>query len=281
MTNSINPDRYAVMGNPIAHSKSPLIHAQFAEQTGQPLRYDAILVPLHGFNAAVAAFHIEGGCGLNVTVPFKQEAWLLAQHRTPRAERAGAVNTLWWDAQNTLYGDTTDGIGLVRDLRENHGLTLNNQRILLLGAGGAVRGVIEPLLAENPAALVIANRTAHKAVELANVFQGLGPVSGCGFDALPAVAAAAPYDLIINGTAAGLTGEVPPLPATAIGADTCAYDMMYASEPTAFVRWALEKGARQACDGLGMLVEQAAEAFWIWRGVRPATAQVIACLRAE
>ncbi|MBI5041015.1 MAG: shikimate dehydrogenase [Gammaproteobacteria bacterium] len=280
MTNNINPDRYAVMGNPIAHSKSPLIHAQFAEQTGQPLRYDAILVPLHGFNAAVAAFRIEGGRGLNVTVPFKQEAWLLAQHRTPRAERAGAVNTLWWDAHNTLHGDTTDGIGLVRDLRDNHGLTLNNQRILLLGAGGAVRGVIESLLAENPAALVIANRTAHKAVELANAFQSLGSVSGYGFDALPAATTAAPYDLIINGTAAGLTGEVPPLPATAIGADTWAYDMMYAPEPTAFVRWALEKGARQACDGLGMLVEQAAEAFWIWRGVRPTTARVIARLRA-
>jgi shikimate dehydrogenase len=270
-----NPDRYAVMGNPIAHSKSPLIHAQFAAQTGRHLHYDAILVPLHGFSAAVATFRIEGGCGLNVTVPFKQEAWLLAQQRTSRAERAGAVNTLWWDAQNTLHGDTTDGIGLVRDLRDNLGFNLKDQRILLLGAGGAARGVIEPMLAENPAALVIANRTVHKAVELANAFRSLGPISGCGFDALDETS----YDLIINGTAASLTGEVPPLPATAISADTWAYDMMYASEPTAFVRWALEQGACRACDGLGMLVEQAAEAFWIWQGVRPATGPVIARLR--
>lgn len=276
MTDRRNPDRYAVMGNPIAHSKSPLIHAQFAQQTGQHLRYEAILVPLHGFNNAVAAFRAEGGRGLNITVPFKQEAWLLAQERTPRAERAGAVNTLWWDMQNILHGDTTDGIGLVRDLRDNHGLNLKAQRILLLGAGGAVRGVIESLLAEQPADLVIANRTAHKAVELAACFSNLGPVSGGGFDTLGTTA----FDLIINGTAAGLTGEIPPLPATAIGATTWAYDMMYASEPTAFVRWALEQGARQACDGLGMLVEQAAEAFWLWRGVRPVTAPVIAGLRA-
>ncbi|MBI5461494.1 MAG: shikimate dehydrogenase [Gammaproteobacteria bacterium] len=276
MTDTHIPDRYAVMGNPIAHSKSPLIHTQFAEQTGQSLRYDAMLVPLHGFNAAVAAFRVEGGRGLNITVPFKQEAWLLAQQRTPRAERAGAVNTLWWDAQNTLHGDTTDGIGLIRDLRDNHGVTLAHRRILLLGAGGAVRGVIEPLLAERPAALMIANRTAHKAIELAQAFHDLGPVSGCGLDA----PGTEPFDLIVNGTAAGLTGDVPPIPATVIGADTWAYDMMYAAEPTAFVRWALGNGARQACDGLGMLVEQASEAFWIWRGVRPATAPVIARLRA-
>lgn len=279
MPDTQTTDRYAVMGNPVAHSKSPLIHAQFAARTGQPVRYDAILVPMHGFNAAVAAFRAEGGRGLNITVPFKQEAWLLAQQRTPRAERAGAVNTLWWDTQNILHGDTTDGIGLVRDLRDNLGLDLKDQRILLLGAGGAVRGVIEPLLAERPAALVIANRTARKAVELAQAFHDLGPVSGCGLDALAATVTATPFDLIVNGTAAGLTGDVPPLPASVIGAATWAYDMMYASEPTAFVRWALEQGARHACDGLGMLVEQAAESFRIWRGVRPATAPVIARLR--
>lgn len=280
MTDVSNPDRYAVMGNPIAHSKSPQIHAQFARQTGQHLRYDAILVPLHGFNAAVAAFRAEGGRGLNITVPFKQEAWLLAQQRTSRAERAGAVNTLWWDTQNILHGDTTDGIGLVRDLRDNLGLDLKGRRILLLGAGGAVRGVIEPLLAERPAALVIANRTVHKAIELAQAFHDLGPVSGCGLDALATTVKATPFDLIINGTAAGLTGDVPPLPASVIGADTWAYDMMYAAEPTAFVRWALGQGVRHACDGLGMLVEQAAESFWTWRGVRPGTAPVIAALRA-
>jgi shikimate dehydrogenase len=268
-------DRYAVMGNPIAHSKSPQIHAQFAAQTEQRLRYDAILVASGDFKAAVSAFHADGGRGLNITVPFKQEAWALADVRTARAERAGAVNTLWWDGQNRLHGDTTDGVGLVRDLRDNHGLALNNLRILLVGAGGAVRGVIEPLLAEQPAELIIANRTAHKAVELATLFEDLGPISGGGFHALTTD----PFDLIINGTAAGLVGEVPPLPTAAVGAKTWAYDMMYATEPTAFVRWALEHGAHQACDGLGMLVEQAAEAFWIWRGIRPATGPVIAQLR--
>jgi len=268
-------DRYAVMGNPIAHSKSPQIHAQFAAQMGQRLRYDAILVASGDFKAAVSAFHAEGGRGLNVTVPFKQEAWALADVRTARAERAGAVNTLWWDEQNRLHGDTTDGVGLVRDLRDNHGLALKNLRILLVGAGGAVRGVIEPLLAEQPSELIIANRTAHKAVELAALFKDLGPISGGGFDALTTV----PFDLIINGTAAGLAGEVPPLPTAVVGAKTLAYDMMYAMEPTVFVRWALEHGAHQARDGLGMLVEQAAEAFWIWRGIRPATGPVIAELR--
>jgi shikimate dehydrogenase len=268
-------DRYAVMGNPIAHSKSPQIHTQFAAQTQQNMCYDAILVALGDFKAAVYDFHAEGGRGLNVTVPFKQNAWALANVRTARAERAGAVNTLWWDERNKLHGDTTDGVGLVRDLRNNHGLALINLRILLVGAGGAVRGVIEPLLAEQPAELIIANRTAHKAVELAALFKDLGPVSGGGFDAL----APAPFDLIINGTAAGLAGEVPPLPTTVVGAKTWAYDMMYATEPTAFVRWALEHGAHEARDGLGMLVEQAAESFWIWRDIRPATGPVIAQLR--
>lgn len=270
------PDRYAVMGNPIAHSKSPFIHARFAEQTGQHLRYDAILVELGGFPEAVAAFHAAGGRGLNITVPFKQEAWALAERRTPRAERAGAVNTLWWDDADVLHGDTTDGVGLVRDLCDNHGLHLAGKRILLLGAGGAVRGVLEPLTEQRPSALVIANRTASKAIELAEDFKALGPIAGCGFDAL---AGTPPFDLVINGTAAGLSGEVPPIPASAFALNAWAYDMMYAQEPTAFVRWALEQGAAQACDGLGMLVEQAAESFRIWRGIRPATGPVIAQLR--
>lgn len=269
-------DRYAVMGNPIGHSKSPLIHTLFAAQTGQSLSYEAILVEPDGFDAAVTAFHATGGKGLNVTVPFKQDAWRLAQVRTPRAERAGAVNTLWWDAQGRLHGDTTDGVGLVRDLQNNQGAILTGKRILLVGAGGAARGVLEPLLQARPERLVIANRTPDKAVALAEAFGDLGAVSGCGFDALEAE----PFDLVINATAAGLSGEVPPLPASVFAAGAWAYDMMYGREPTAFVKWALARGADQACDGLGMLVEQAAEAFWIWRGVRPKTGPVIAELRS-
>lgn len=276
MNNSIAPDRYAVMGNPIAHSKSPFIHARFAEQTQQHLRYDAILVERDSFAAAVDTFHAAGGLGLNITVPLKQDAWALAQRRTPRAERAGAVNTLWWDERGTLHGDTTDGVGLVRDLRDNHGLLLTDKRVLLLGAGGAARGVIEPLLELEPRELIIANRTTAKAAELATLFARLGPLSGCGFDDLGDQA----FDLVINATAAGLDDAVPPIPETVFAPGAWAYDMMYAAQPTAFVRWSLAQGADQARDGLGMLVEQAAEAFRIWRGVRPQTAPVIAQLRA-
>lgn len=268
-------DRYAVMGNPIGHSKSPQIHAQFAAQTNQALSYQALLVELGGFPAAVTAFHAAGGKGLNITVPFKQEAWQLAQIRTPRAERAGAVNTLWWNEQGQLSGDTTDGLGLVHDLHNNHGLNLAGLRILLLGAGGAARGVVEPILAEHPKELVIANRTAVKATELADLFRPLGPVSSCDFAALNT----RQFDLVVNATAAGLSGAVPPIPNTVFADNAWAYDMMYATEPTAFVRWALQAGAAQARDGVGMLVEQAAEAFWIWRGVRPNTGPVIEQLR--
>ena len=276
MTRGCSVDRYGVIGNPIGHSKSPLIHAQFASQTGQSLHYEAILAELGTFPAAVAAFRAAGGRGLNVTVPFKQEAWQLADARTPRAERAGAVNTLWWDDAGRLWGDTTDGIGLVRDLRDNLRLALAGLRILLVGAGGAARGVVEPLLAERPRRLTIVNRTADRAVVLAENFRELGAVSGCGFDEL----GAQEFDLVINATAAGLSGAVPPLNAAVFADGARAYDMMYASEPTAFVRWSLQAGAAQAWDGLGMLVEQAAEAFWIWRGVRPETGPVIAWLRA-
>lgn len=275
MNATTQPDRYAVMGNPIAHSKSPLIHRQFAGQTGQVLTYDAILVDIGRFTEAVDAFRRDGGKGLNVTVPFKQDAWRLASRRTPRAERAGAVNTLWWDGDERLCGDTTDGVGLVRDLCDNHGIRIEGRRVLLVGAGGAARGVIEPLLAERPATLVIANRTPERAHELAAIFGGLGPITGCGFGELSGRS----FDLAINATAAGLTGEVPPLPATVFAPGACAYDMMYGSEPTAFVRWSLAQGCARALDGLGMLVEQAAEAFFIWRGVRPDTAPVIARLR--
>ncbi len=268
-------DRYAVMGNPIAHSKSPRIHRLFAEQTGQDISYEAILVPEDGFAEAVRAFREAGGRGLNITVPFKQAAWRLAERRSDRAEVAGAVNTLYWDEAGRLNGDNTDGVGLVRDLTRNQRLELGGTRILLLGAGGAARGVLGPLLAERPAQIFIANRTAARAVELAQVFAGQGKLAGGGFDAVPP----GPFDLVINATAAGLGGEVPPVSSTVVGPATFCYDMMYGDEPTAFLRWARAAGAAGSADGLGMLVEQAAESFWIWRGVRPETAPVIAALR--
>lgn len=268
-------DLYAVMGNPVAHSLSPHIHGWFAEQTGQDLRYEARCVPLDGFAAAVAAFREEGGRGLNITVPFKQEAWALADARSPRAERAGAVNTLLTREDGGWFGDTTDGVGLLRDLTQNLGLELTDRDILLLGAGGAVRGVLEPLLGAGPRRLLIANRTADKAEALARDFRALGNLEGCGLDEL----AGQRFDLVINGTAAGLRDEVPTIPGTVVDGDSCGYDMMYGARPTAFVRWCREQGTGRAEDGLGMLVEQAAESFLLWRGVRPATTGVIRRLR--
>ncbi len=263
-------DRYAVFGHPIAHSKSPLIHAAFARQTAQDMTYEAILAPLDGFAASVAAFVAAGGRGANVTVPFKEEAYRLASRLTPRAEHAGAVNTLVFGSDGIL-GDNTDGAGLVADLTRNLQRTLNGRRILLLGAGGAARGVIEPLLDQQPAALVIANRTVSRAQELAEQF-GRG-VRASGFEALDGA-----FDLVINATAASLAGELPPLSPRIFTADTLAYDMMYGRD-TPFLAFARAQGAATA-DGLGMLVEQAAEAFHLWRGVRPDTAPVIASLRA-
>ena len=262
-------DRYAVFGHPIAHSKSPQIHTAFARQTGQDMTYEAILAPLDGFADSVAAFIAAGGRGANVTVPFKEEAFRLANRLSPRAQRAGAVNTLSFDADGIL-GDNTDGAGLVADLTRNLNCTIVGKRVLLLGAGGAARGVIEPLLDQQPAALVIANRTVSRAEELAELF-GRG-VRACGFDA-----ANTPFDLVINATAASLAGDLPPLSPRVFTPDTMAYDMMYGRD-TPFLDFARTHGARTA-DGLGMLVEQAAEAFHLWRGVRPDTAPVIAALR--
>lgn len=268
-------DRYAVFGNPIEHSKSPFIHSRFAEQTGQQLEYTAQRVDAHDFVNAVARFAEDNGKGLNITVPFKQDAWRLATKLSARAERAGAVNTLVLNGPDDYYGDNTDGIGLVRDLCNNHGVQLENRRILVIGAGGAVRGVIEPLLDSKPSLLMIANRTRHKALKLAQDFSDLGNIRGCGLDEFGTDF----YDIIINGTSASLSGELPPLPATLITADTFCYDMMYATEPTPFMRWAQQHGARQAVDGKGMLVEQAAESFRIWRGCEPDTAPVIEALK--
>lgn len=262
-------DRYAVFGHPIAHSKSPQIHAAFARQTGQDMSYKPLLAPLDGFAECVAQFIAAGGRGANVTVPFKEEACKLAQRLSARAQRAGAVNTLSFDIDGIL-GDNTDGAGLVADLTRNLNQALGGKRILLLGAGGAARGVIEPLLDQQPAALVIANRTVSRAQELAELF-GHG-ITACSFEA-----ADAPFELVINATAASLAGELPPLSPKIFTADTLAYDMMYGRD-TPFLTFARKHGAATA-DGLGMLVEQAAEAFYVWRGVRPDTAPVIEALR--
>ncbi|MFN3751042.1 MAG: shikimate dehydrogenase [Thiobacillus sp.] len=264
-------DRYAVFGHPIAHSKSPQIHAAFARQTGQDMTYEAILAPKDDFAASLAAFIAAGGRGANVTVPFKEEACRLASRLSPRAERAGAVNTLSFNDSDIL-GDNTDGAGLVVDLTRNLQCALAGKRILLLGAGGAARGVIGPLLEQGPAALVVANRTVARAAALAALF-GNG-VSACGLDGVEGS-----FDLVVNATAASLAGELPPLPPAIFAPGGLAYDMMYGRD-TPFLAFARQHGAATA-DGLGMLVEQAAEAFFLWRGVRPDTAPVIAQLRTE
>lgn len=268
-------DRYAVIGNPIAHSRSPEIHAAFAAQTGEDIRYDRILGDLEDFAGDVRDFVTAGGKGLNVTVPFKERAWEVADELSARAELAGAVNTLIVLAGGRLRGDNTDGVGLVRDLGCNHRFNFNGADILLLGAGGAARGVVQPLLDEKPASLTIGNRTASRAMDLAAAFARFGPVTGCGLEAL----ASRRFDLIINGTAAGLKGKIPAIPDDCLAPDGWTYDMMYASEPTAFARWGLDHGAARALDGLGMLVEQAAESFFLWRGKRPDTEPVIRSLR--
>ena len=271
------PDRYAVFGNPIAHSRSPQIHRWFAEQTGQSLTYSAELAEIGGFEAAAKAFFEAGGKGMNITVPFKEDAWRLAEVRSERAERAGAVNTLARLDDGRLFGDTTDGIGLLRDLQDNHGLSLTGKTVLLIGAGGAARGVVQALLEAGPARLRIANRTAARAASLAADFAALGPVEGGGLDSLGDEA----FDVVINATAASLHGEVPALPETLFASSAASYDMMYAAEPTAFMQWSQQHGAATVLDGLGMLVEQAAESFFIWRGVRPQTLPVIERLRAS
>lgn len=267
-------DRYAVMGHPVAHSKSPFIHARFAAQTGQAMRYEAIDVAPGGFARAVEAFRAEGGRGLNVTLPFKEEAWRWVRERTPRAQRAGAVNTIWFDPR--ARGDNTDGAGLVHDIEVNHGGVLAGRRILLLGAGGAARGVLGPLLDARPGSVVVANRTARRAHALAEAFADQGPVRGCGLDALGGER----FELVVNATSASLSGELPAIPDTVLAPGAWCYDMVYGDTPTVFMAWARGRGASTVLDGLGMLVEQAAESFEIWRGVRPHTAPVIAALRA-
>lgn len=270
-------DRYAVIGNPIGHSKSPRIHAAFAAQTGQQLSYEALLAPLDGFVATVQGFQAAGGRGMNVTVPFKLEAFDLADRLTPRAQAAGAVNTLAFGADGTL-GDNTDGAGILRDITVNLGFAVAGRRVLLLGAGGAARGTVLPLLDAQPASLTIANRTASKAAELADEFATAGAIAptGCGLAQL----AGQQFDLVINATSASLSDAAPDLPAGLYAPGSLAYDMMYGKGETPFLAAARQQGAARLADGLGMLVEQAAESFFLWRGVRPETAPVLAELRA-
>lgn len=273
-------DRYAVFGNPIDHSHSPWIHAVFAAQTGADIAYGRECVPMGCFDAAAMAFFAAGGKGLNITLPFKQDAFAFADVLTARARRAGAVNTLALQTNasgtRTVLGDNTDGSGLLRDIRDNLCWRIAGRRLVLLGAGGAARGVLEPLLAERPAAIVIANRTLTKARQLAMEFAADGQVDALGFAELAAVP---PFDIVINATSASLAGALPPLPPALLVPGGNAYDMMYGREPTAFMLWANGHGAGRVADGLGMLVEQAAESFMLWRGLRPTTSPVIEALR--
>jgi shikimate dehydrogenase len=268
-------DSYAVMGNPVAHSRSPLIHAAFARQTGQSLQYRAILVPLGGFAAALEAFQNEGGKGLNVTLPFKGDAWAAMDVRTPRAERCGSVNTIRFDTGGERFGDNTDGIGLLRDL-DRLGIPVEDASVLVLGAGGAVSGVLGDLLDRRPSRLKIVNRTPQRATALVERFSSARPILESGkYESLPGEC----FKLVINGTSLSLAGELPPLPDDLLADGACCYDMVYGERETVFVEWARRRGAAVSADGLGMLVEQAAESFYIWRGVRPETEPVMAMLR--
>ncbi len=268
------PDRYAVFGNPISHSKSPQIHAEFARQTGQDLTYAAVLVALDGFAPAVDAFRVGDGRGINVTVPFKLEAFQYAQNLTERARHAQAVNTLIFDGISVL-GDNTDGAGLVRDIEHNLGFKIAGKDVLLMGAGGAARGVLLPLLMCKPQSLTIANRTPQKAQDLAQHFAAHGTVRASDYVGL----AGDRYDLVINATSSSLNDELPPLPPRIMAPGALAYDMMYGKGLTPFLAFAEANKAQTLADGLGMLVEQAAEAFYVWREVRPQTRPVIERLR--
>ncbi|HET7570259.1 MAG TPA: shikimate dehydrogenase [Gammaproteobacteria bacterium] len=265
---SAAPDRYALFGHPVAHSVSPQIHAAFAQQAGQNLRYEKREIPLDGFAAAVADFFAGGGKGVNATLPFKGEAFACAGRITPRAEAASAVNTLWPADDGTLVGDNTDGVGFVRDLTINKGIAVTGKTVLLMGAGGAARGVLRPLLELAPARLHIANRTAARATELAEDPN----VTGGGFDDWPDLR----FDLIINATAAGHGGSAIAPPPTLLAPGCACYDLSYGDAAVPFLEWARRQGVARTLDGWGMLVEQAAESFFLWRGVKPDTGAVIA-----
>jgi shikimate dehydrogenase len=272
------PDRYAVAGHPIAHSRSPFIHALFAQQTGENVVYDALDIEADEFSDRVDAFRRGGGRGLNVTVPLKELAFRFSDSTSERAARAGAVNTLCFEADGTVSGDNTDGVGLITDLTVNLGIEIGALHVLLLGAGGAARGVLGPLLDRGPASLVVANRSPQRAQSLVRMFArsegaDVSPCA-CALDEIPV----RPFDLVVNATAASLEGAALALSAAQLARGACCYDMMYAGEPTAFLHLAKSLGAARCADGRGMLVEQAAESFRVWRGVRPRTAPVIEAL---
>lgn len=271
-------DRYAVIGHPIDHSRSPEIHLAFARTSDDDIRYERIDPGPEGFDEGATGFFASGGKGLNVTVPFKETAYQWCDRTGDAAGRAGVVNTLSVDASaGAIVGDNTDGVGLVRDLEENLGVTLSDTRVLLLGAGGAARGVVGPLLDAGPTTLTIANRTERRAHLIAGDFWDVGPIQAISFDEL---ADEAPFDRVINATAAGLGGGVPPLPDDVLREGGVAYDLVYGDKAEPFLTWARGAGAVIATDGLGMLVEQAAESFRIWRGVHPDTGSVLAAMRA-
>ena len=274
--------KYAVLGNPVSHSKSPLIHSLFAKQTNQEMSYTAIPLEEGDFDGFVRSFFAEGGAGLNVTVPFKENAFALAASLSPRAQLAKAVNTLFLDDQGNICGDNTDGIGLVTDIKQNNGVDLSGQRLLILGAGGAVRGALAALVYEQVATITVVNRTLAKAKTLADEFESMTEIEALSYEALQDSANhGRRFDLIINGTSSSLQGEMPQLDGSLLASRCCCYDLMYAASDTPFVQWAKQQGAALSIDGLGMLVEQAAEAFALWRGVRPNTAPVIAELRGQ
>ncbi len=270
-------DRYAVFGHPVGHSKSPRIHALFAQQTGHSLAYAAQDVPADSFITSADQFFAEGGKGLNCTVPLKELAWQYADRLTDRARLGKAVNTLARQSDGKILGDNTDGIGLVNDLTINHGINLVNTRILILGAGGATRGILAPIMDQHPTRIVIANRTPSKARVIADEFSNLGNVLGSDYKSL----VEQQFDLIINATSASLSNQLPPLPEQVLAENGCCYDLAYGNHPTAFQRWGSSNHAKQSLDGLGMLAEQAAEAFFLWRNVRPNTTSVIEILNNE
>ena len=271
VTQSTTVDRYGVMGYPVSHSRSPLIHRLFAMQTGQELQYELLQVSPDKLETAIHQFQRTGGKGLNITLPHKAAVAKLVDQTSDRAQIAGAVNTLTFK-DDEIHGDNTDGVGLLRDLTVNLGLNLNDANILILGAGGATRGIVAPLLEMQASSLCIANRTLGRAVALVDQFKDMGHVSSCSFDE---VHVTEPYDLVINATSASVSGEIPPYPEAVISAATFCYDLSYSLSPTPFVVWAREHGCAQSVMGWGMLVEQAAESFHIWRNVMPDTAPVL------